>query len=455
MSSVFCYVRPWNYEQFKTIAENLFYEDDFDIKYLSEHHSLDTMDLSSEYYSKLDACRDNLNDFFSEDEITEIIKRCRLLRELSFFDARKHVLAMTIALTNSFIKHKPKAFLSVTVDSYILDICSRLCDKFSVAKLFIVPSFVNGYFRLTTLGEANFVCDPNKEIVYKIKSTVLVDNYVPYFNRKSVQSPKFNLIKRFFSNIARYVYFSTLRKIKSDKYNYHYWSSEIVSRKNLSFEMPLSLGTRDWESKIGLDDRKNIFIPLQMYPECTIDYWSTNNDALNYNDFLFQIIKNLSSDFNVFVKEHPSVSGQRPNGFYKKLYSMKSVFIIPTTVHSNYILSKMDAAAVLTGTIGLESNLRGIPTICFSNSYYQTGSSFYNIATSFSNDDIISYINDYPVMKNENENEEIMIKLSQQLLEGSFRNDGSWDLNNIAHVNESKLMAKSLRSYYIEKNKNK
>ncbi|RTZ14660.1 hypothetical protein EJ063_15215 [Vibrio aquaticus] len=451
MNSVFCYVRPWNFDQFKVIAEELFYENGLDIKYVSEHQSLDELNLISDYYNNLETRLNNQNDYFNEDEINQIIKKCRLLRELSYFEARNHVVAMTNSLTSIFIKYEPKAFLSVTVDSYILDICSRLCDKFSVVKMFIVPSFVNGHFRVTTCGESNLVREPNQEIVEKINSTVLDDYYIPHFNKKNVQNPNLSLFKRFFSNIARYAYFSILRRVKDDKYNYHYWSSELVSRQNLSFEIPLSLGDENWETKVGLDNRKNIFIPLQMYPECTIDYWSTNDDAINYNDFLFQIIKGLSRKFNVFIKEHPSVSGQRPNGFYKKLSSMESVYIIPTTVHSNYILTKIDATAVLTGTIGLESNLRGIPTICYSGSYYQTGSSFFHAETNSNNDDILSFIEGYHNVKKGNE--KIMLHLSQQLLEGRFRNDGSWNMNNSEHINESKLMARSLRSYYIEKMK--
>ena len=76
-----CYLRPYNKDQLLTISKNLRPKDD--IKIFSEHPLVDQTGLPKLYYQ-------NLNFFFktsghkdfNKKEMSEIILRCRLLRNI-------------------------------------------------------------------------------------------------------------------------------------------------------------------------------------------------------------------------------------------------------------------------------------------------------------------------------------------------------------------------------------
>ena len=56
------------------------------------------------------------------------------------------------------------------------------------------------------------------------------------------------------------------------KYNHHYFSSYLISKKHLSFFPKLEIGDKNWRHSIQ-NNKPILFMPLQMYPECPIDYW--------------------------------------------------------------------------------------------------------------------------------------------------------------------------------------
>ena len=76
-------------------------------------------------------------------------------------------------------------------------------------------------------------------------------------------------------------------------------------------------------------------------------------------------------DINIYVKEHPATfteycsSSQRHPTFYKDINSIDGVSLVKLEIDSFSLIDSSIATVTLTGTVGLESLLRGKPVIYF------------------------------------------------------------------------------------------
>ena len=450
-SKVICYVRPWNLEQFKHLAENAF--PDSEIEFCSEHKSIDRLELSDRYYKSLKIDIDTLKNStagnqISSEECNDIIERCRLLRSLSREKAEKHLFAMAVSVQEILNEEKPDYILSLTVDSYIIDLIRLFSEKSNVKFIGLIPTFINGFYRISSRGEANVNNAPPLEAVNSIKSKLLDKTYTPAFISKAINNQTRIVFKRWISNILRVPYFTFKRWLSGDYYNYHYWVSQIIPREFISFFPPKLHGDADWKKQTENTNKPILYIPLQMFPECTVDYWCDELEYTKYYDVLEKFIANKHQDFHILIKEHPGVAGNRPSSFYAKLNSDKRITIVPTFVPSNEVLDKSNAVVINTGTVGFESALRGKAVLAFSNVYYMSGKRFLKIKTE-TNSAIIK--NHIETCENETvtdtEQNDLILNLVNQLFEGSFINDGSWSNENLGDMTKVSLMADSLRQH--------
>lgn len=77
--------------------------------------------------------------------------------------------------------------------------------------------------------------------------------------------------------------------------------------------------------------------------------------------------------YDLYVKEHPStfMSGPslyRGRWFYNSLKVLPKVSLVSTSINSAAILKNANAVATITGTVGLEAVVKGIPTLIFGES---------------------------------------------------------------------------------------
>lgn len=451
---IYCYVRPWNFKQFSLLANEIWPEN-ANIVFVSEHQGVDHSQLNHRYYQNLKATSldtANIDVILSEERKAEIVLRCRLLRVMSDSEARKHLNAMAVAIHSGFKEGVPDYFLSLTVDSYVLDLYDNFCDYFSVKKIFLVPTFVNGHFRVTSKGEGTINSQSSQELADELRTTLLNPLYVPSFNTKSTKSPVKYILKRWLSNLLRVPYFFIKRYLSHDKFNYHYWSSQVVSQLNFNYLPKLSFGDPAWEECLKERQKPSIYIPLQMVPECTVDYWVNDVAYADYYNVIDKFIDTYSADFNIIIKEHPSILGSRPIGFYKNMELRKDVTIVPTYTPSNYVIEKADSILVLTGTVGFEAALRGKAVFSFAEPYYKYGRFIHTISL----DTPAEYLNEQIRKANESpvtsaEQDELLEHLCTQLYKGRFLNDGTWDENNPEHRHDTLTMAQSLKASFGQK----
>jgi len=121
-------------------------------------------------------------------------------------------------------------------------------------------------------------------------------------------------------------------------------------------------------SKLGAEDEKFFFYPLQLQPES-----STSVCATYYYDQL-NTVKNIAFalpfPYRLFVKEHPASVGLRSESFYNELKKLPNVVLIGPGESVQELIRRSDGVIVLTSTVGMEAALVGKPVYVFGKVYY-------------------------------------------------------------------------------------
>jgi hypothetical protein len=115
--------------------------------------------------------------------------------------------------------------------------------------------------------------------------------------------------------------------------------------------------------KLGdLEGRPFAYYPLHYDPECSTMVWSpmyTNQVAV-----VEALAKSLPLNMVLAVKEHASMLGKRPRGFYKRLARLPGVVLISPFEDTFALIKKSALTCVITGTAAWEALLLQRPSIC-------------------------------------------------------------------------------------------
>jgi hypothetical protein len=251
----------------------------------------------------------------------------------------------------------------------------------------------------------------------------------------------YNAIKRkayryWSRNLIKPLWFYIYSKFKKDPLNYHYMASSLVAKKYFSITPRLynCIDSIDSvKSKVDSGVYKSIFLPLQMSPEATIDYWSSDTSWIDYESKILKTVDEYKNSFTFVIKEHPNVFGFRTNNFYSALINKANVILVNPEVSSNELIEACDYILVCTGTVGFESLLRGKPVISGCAPYYASRDGFLN----FDDLDIeSSMLSEY----------ELVEYLLSGFLPGTFINDGSWSKElELTSSSYNSLVAKSIK----------
>lgn len=439
---IMCHVGPWSASQYPAIAKAL--DTDADITLASGHKEVDESGLASRYYDFLDQYKED-GQAPSDAEI-DMIKRCRLLRAIELSEAKRHLYCMRSAIGEALDSIKPDLVLSETIDSFLMDLIYVESRKRNIQFIGLVPSFVNGYFRVTARGEYHKLRTPSESETKAVLSLLEEKNYHPAFLQDSKKNPYLSATKRWARNLIKPPYFMVKRVISGEKYNYHYWATQIVSCQWFHIAPKLNLGDANWDEKIKASQKPVIYVPLQMIPEATVDYWCENLEAVDYDNTLIRLIEALSDRFHFLIKEHPNVLGFRNPAIYKKLASLKGVTICPTNINSNKFVERSDAVLVWTGTAGFEAALRGKPVLALCNAYYMSGRKFKVITTRTNAQEISDFINTQSDPLSYEEKFQMTTHVLSGLLAGRYTIDGSWNPGDEQDVINAKKIGESLRA---------
>lgn len=443
---ILCHVDPWCVDQFKRIAEG--FEPRGEFVCVSGYRSIDQTGLSQAYYAYVDGPEDL--EGWGDGRDAEVIARCRLMRSLEPVTARRHVKAMRRAAREMLYRVKPDVFLSESIDQFLHDVLFQEVNDARIASFGMIRTFVNGYFRISERGEMRHARQPSEEEVSAIRERLSTEHYIPNNLIPLKRSPVFTYLRIMVSNNLRVVAFFLRRTLGREKYNYHYWVSERGTREHYQHVLPKwRFGSANWRDKLANVTRPIVYVPLQHFPEATVDYWADDLEELDYPQRLYAYVEKLRRDFHVLIKEHPGVWGFRKPSFYRPFEEMENVTICQTGEPSQNCLSVADAVLVWTGSVGFEAALRGKPVLTVCAPYYATGERFMRIRLDTRNDDICTFVDmcsSTPILSDEAD--KLVTHLMSGLLPGRFQNDGTFDRGNQGDVEDAVLIGRELRTVY-------
>lgn len=111
-----------------------------------------------------------------------------------------------------------------------------------------------------------------------------------------------------------------------------------------------------------------VYFPLHVQPEFTTDVRApllTNQIAVIEN-----ISKSVPAGYQVLVKEHPGMKGERNINYYKQLTKLHNVRLLSPSIDSHDLIRAADAVLTITGSSAWEAILYEKPVIAFGPLYY-------------------------------------------------------------------------------------
>lgn len=434
--SVLVYVRPWNREQFLNIAGGCW--PNASLIETSEHPREDCSGLRDgiyRFYKTLSA--DVVPLHLTDYDVADIILRCRLLRVLPWYKARQLVLACERSIDEVLDRYEPKAMLSITTDSYILHTYVLACRRRAIPFIGLVPSFINGHFRVTAMGERVALRKVSEEVVDAATLELLKSDYKPDFIAKSPKELRAKARRLWLRNLVKAPYFACKRRISRDPLNYHSWSTQVVSQQYWSWRL------QDYSGQIinkatdipeAMQGRPLIYFPLQMSPEATVDYWSQDIRWINYENRVLDLLRDYAHSHYFLIKEHPNLLGFRSKRFYSRLEAASNAVMISPDVSSNGLLELCDGVLAATGTVGFEAALRGVPVYSDSRPFHLPPDTVYSIS---------QLDTPIPVKNVTLEQQRALLRyVLESVLPGHFVNDGTWK----KYKNDQSQIISSLRS---------
>lgn len=439
--TILLYARPWNISQMEHLARGV-WGADARLIVTSEHRMIDASDLTSVFnatYRKTGP--DAKPQILTEKEAEDIALRCRLLRSLKPGRARRLVVAMEYAVNIVLSTTQPSAMLSLMIDNYVMDIFHTLCGKRGLRFIGLVPSFVKEHFRITARGEYVESREVTDNEIDAALSTLVVKDYRPDFLVQSESEMNAKMWRLWLRNLPKPLWFG-LRRLKPGEFlNYHYWVSQIISARYWRpFPRPLKGLSGPALEALGDDGGLPlIYLPLQMSPEATIDYWSPDTRWIDYEQFVLDLARRYRDKWRFVVKEHPNIVGYRRRGFYQSLEAEPNCVIVSPKVPSNALISLCEATLVCTGTAGFEAALRGKPVLTDSAPYYAPPGTFLPLG---------KLDGDLPSDHEDPARQRALVRhVLRGTLVGRFLNNGTWNPENPEHQAWNDTMAASIRGY--------
>ncbi len=445
MNNILVLYAPWTFDLFKSYTDEL-----------KRNYSINVIDYFTYFENKSDSIyeqisdqnHDNQNKLFSDNEIDDIILRCRYLRIIKKNKAINLVKSVSTAINNILVKKNYNLILCEAIDNYIYDILFRLAEKRDINSISYIHSFVNGYVRISSRGEHLRLRNVSEEEIKEVKDLLSVKNYTP----TNLVDIKNNLLKRYikvyFSNILRIIYYEF--KSLFYKFNYHYLSSSKCFRTEFLHLVPkFNIANKKGDlNDIILDDRTKILIPLQHIPEATIDYWTENNKFVDYYGTIFRLIEKYQHQILFIFKEHPGVYGYRKPSFFKSLEKY-DVAVLDISQPSSDLFDIVDGVLAWTSTFAVEASLKGVPSILMTKNYYsKENTNFMFYEESMKSKDLIDFLNQ---KKNVDYSNEIIEYILSANINGYLRSNGTFNKNNKQHLNELKMLVSNSIEYLNKK----
>ncbi|WP_050635346.1 capsular polysaccharide export protein, LipB/KpsS family [Candidatus Stoquefichus sp. SB1] len=311
------------------------------------------------------------NLYFNENELYDIINRCRYLRTLSYEMASK--LITNYACGINYILDRGYHFIvSEIVDNYCMDIIYREATKRNIKVIAPMGTFIDGYMRFTVKGEVE---ELQRNVSDEEVSDVLDKLLSNHFKGRVGGLGYSNENKRYYYFYRRILIekiYNPLRRVVTKDRNNSLYNTYLYN----SINVKKYLGKKVKRNFIDLDNfvfqDNDVYFPLHCTPEATTDYFCDSSKFGYYEETILEFLSNSTKNVRYLVKEHPTMYGIRKLDFYENMKTFENVVLLNPFDDSNTILQNINTVVVCTGSIGVESLIRNKRVMCLSSNYYSS-----------------------------------------------------------------------------------
>ncbi len=391
---------------------------------------------------------------FSLPVCEEIIRRCRVLRNLKKQQALSMIGAMWLAIDNVVRTEKPRLIMSFIIDRYVLDILDRVSQSYGIKFLGMTASIIPDHVMFMDRGKLIELRKPEKSEVELGKQQVLSKNFIPSYVGNNKKYSRKQYWRTFLLYKVRGFAYQFIRYMKRDKLNLHYLDAlnYLDHKPRLRDYVVLKHLNQDWESKLQTTAHdKRVFIGLQLLPEASLDYWLNDLSLLNNEAISLKIVNVLgNAGYTLFVKDHPLQFGFRKRAFIKALTKLPFVVLVPYAAPASRLINECPISVTFTGTIGFESAVAGACSIV-SGAYYSDEQHFIHFHNLHDIESLPEKIAEFQRNNAQKITDEAIDKLIENVLAASAPGDlfsfRKFDKSNPAHIEKAAGLVQSLNQY--------
>ena len=315
------------------------------------------------------------DQFFDKAEISDVILRCRVLRSLDQPLALSLIKRACKSIMGFLDSYKPNAIVSPRIDNYFLDLLERICKIKGIKFIGLWRSaFVGGMFFLTCRGEFHRLRTPLEHEVKALTSSM----QSPGFKGTSIWVSRAglkNAASRFIYLYLRAITLEGIRCCSKNKFRYRELATRFFVEEYAVKFSDIFYSYSGWQDRISsllLSGKPKVFLALQVNPEATIDYYCEPIEMIDVKNVSPQIVcEFLQRGYDVIIKDHPNMIGNRKAEFLKSLdMSANQTVLVPPHVDSNYLIDISDLVFTWSGTIAVQALMRGKKAITVCSPYY-------------------------------------------------------------------------------------
>ena len=368
---VFC--RPALVEDFQANLTPV--ADQFSFEFLTDGVKDGIRDTRSAFYKALQT-RMRSTELTAEEE-ADVVARCRLLRNLKPSQASRMAHAMAVALAAELDRVRPAAVLCQMVDEYVTHLLSLLAVKRGLRFVGYCWSYFPTRIQLTADAYGTpFSCrEPSGNEVEEVLTEITQRAFRQNYNQSGIYRWRSHLYSLFRYRVKRLV-FAVRARLERDRWNVHYVITPFIVERRRLRDFPFQAYFHlDWTSELAQLRRERpdapvVYMPLGYFPESTIDYWVRDKRVLRYEALTLDIVRTLSRNCIVVVKEHIHMMGGRNASFLRALKAIPNIVSVHPMEFSNDVLAEADAVVLGGGSVGVEATIRGKPVFSFCETCY-------------------------------------------------------------------------------------
>ena len=365
---------------------------------------------------------------FDDQEINDIIARCRVLRWLPLARATALALGAADAFSIVLDEEQPSIVTSWPIDCYLGDILGRLSERRGLSFVELTAGAVPGTAMVMRRGRLLSRDEPPDDTTVskalaQVADPLFLPSYVPASRSYSLA----RFLKTYSVQRIRGWAFKGLSIVERDPLNAHYLDGQswLGHKPRLHDRRILGLVDRNWRDRtLAVERERRLFIALQMIPEASIDYWIEDPTLLDHDGIIVEVAQAFgAAGYTIFVKDHPLQFGFRQIRLIERLLALPNVVFVPYEVAGTEMLSLCGVNFTLTGTLGLQAGLLGIPSIVLDGAYYYSETDFVGLRDRREIPGLPARISKISPPESLAERQR---RIVSKILQGSFAGDVTW-----------------------------